>query len=352
MAGSVSSVAIVGGMFQYRAEHDVRHALAEDWRLVARLADHRADVEHDAVPLVRLEVEVRNVDAEVARAKVVGQIPPAFQVHRHLTDARVERDVEGRARLLVHAAGRRQPVVLLEDADGRSQGLVEARALDRCRTEVAGGCEPLSERGHRRTRGAGPQARGRHTRPSALRFGAAQRGETPAERRVLVVRRLDGLEPLADVVSRRGEARRRDRAARAALSSGDPRTAGTFARSRHHAPASSAPWSSARRRPPDSDRGHPSSGATTARDPTPARRPDRRRGSARDRPPRPARQEPRLPACPGSTRSSCPCRRRSRERPGAHRHRQPDGLACRRTAEPGSRERAAARVGIPHSPRV
>ncbi len=207
MAGSVSSVAIVGGMFQDRAEHDVRHALAEDWRLVARLADHRADVEHDAVPLVRLEVEVGNVDAEVPRAQVVRQIPPAFQVHRHLTDARVERDVEGRARLLVNAAGRRQPVVLLEDADGQSQGLVEARALDRCRTEVAGGCEPLSERGHRRTRGAGPQARGRHTRPSALRFGAAQRGETPAERRVLVVRRLDALEPPADVVSRRGEAR-------------------------------------------------------------------------------------------------------------------------------------------------
>src|SRR6185503_18590299 len=47
------------------AHHDMRHAFAEDRRLVARLADNRPDVEDDLALFVRLDVKARDVHAEV-----------------------------------------------------------------------------------------------------------------------------------------------------------------------------------------------------------------------------------------------------------------------------------------------
>ena len=81
--------------------------------------------------LVRFEVEVRDVDAEVARAEVVGQPPPPFEVECDLTEARRKRHVEGGDRSGIEPSGRRQAVMFLEDAYGADKRLVVPVALDR-----------------------------------------------------------------------------------------------------------------------------------------------------------------------------------------------------------------------------
>ena len=118
-------------MFQVRAHHDMRHALAEDRRLVALLADDGADVEDDFALFVGFEVEVRDVHPEMTGAKIVGQPAPAFEVEGDLTDALLERHVEGRERLRIDASSRGQPVMLLELAERVFKCRVEASALDR-----------------------------------------------------------------------------------------------------------------------------------------------------------------------------------------------------------------------------
>ncbi len=188
-----------------RAHDDVRHALAEDRRLVARLADDGTDVEDDPSLLVRLEVKVRDVDAEVARAEVVGQPPPAFEVECDLTEARRKRHVEGGDRSGIEPSGRGQAVMFLEDAHGADKRLVVPVALDRCRAEIARSREPLAQRDHAGMRRARCESRGAKSRPATLGFHALQRGQGTHHRDVLGVRRLNRRQPLAHVLSAGGQ---------------------------------------------------------------------------------------------------------------------------------------------------
>ena len=74
--------AMLSGTFQYGLKTTVSIAALKSGVVALRFADDHLHVEHRPAVLAHGHVERRDVDEDVARAEIVGQPPPAFEIER------------------------------------------------------------------------------------------------------------------------------------------------------------------------------------------------------------------------------------------------------------------------------
>src|SRR3954464_12471557 len=153
------------------AKNHVFHRVGEDGSGVAVLLTYGYPrLEALFTPVVGIEPVVRDVDQDVALPEVARQPAIALEVELDYPDPGIHRHIEGRQRLGIHGAVRRNAVTLLESGNCR-RDLVVVYGLAVWLLQISGRLQPFAEDFDIGSLVAPPQAGDSKDRaPSALRL--------------------------------------------------------------------------------------------------------------------------------------------------------------------------------------